>query len=229
MDTIEQAIVAKLAGEGRRLRASVGRLASPKIGEGIRYEFDEVEVRYAGQFVGSPVNVKPDNWLAVLAEGNDKPIEVIYGVISFKKEGALLPFKEEFIKVSGDNQSDRFLMNSASYSYHEDTPTPKEVVNPAPVPTSSVLKFSNTEFSSHKKVEDSNVIKDFTPPIRLIFLRRAFDEHQELEGLVLSGLIVNRLEDANFHAWEPEGRNEYHGDLGTLIHAGDPTANSLQE
>ena len=69
VDRIEEAIVAKLADEGQPITASgVGPASSPQAGT-VRYDFDEVEVRYAARFTAKPVQVAEDNWLALLAGG----------------------------------------------------------------------------------------------------------------------------------------------------------------
>ena len=136
MDTIEQAIAAKLATQGQRFNASTAHLASPLAGEVTTYEFDSVEVRYAGQFTALPLTMKPDNWLAALAGGNQKSIQVIYGAVIFKKDGQTQPFKEDFVKVTGKNSSARFLMNSLVNHFYAGT---------------SKLRDSNTEFSSTRR------------------------------------------------------------------------------
>ena len=211
MDTIEQAVATKLATQGQRFNASTAHPASPLAGEVTTYEFDSVEVRYAAQFTALPPNVKPDNWLAALAGGNQKPIQVIYGAVIFKKDGQTQPFKEDFVKVTGKNSSARFLMNSLVNHFYAGT---------------SKLRDSNTEFSSHKKVEGNNIIKDFTPPIRLIYFQRAFDEAQKLKAITLESLIGAVWAAQHSGTGLPDGQDEYQADLTTLVQAGEPTATS---
>ena len=209
MDRIEEAIVAKRAEEGRGVSSDTVSGESQPLDEPTTYGFDEVEVRYAGRFTAHPVDVREDNWLAVLAGGADRPIEVLYGVVRFIMDGQRLSFEEEFIKVIGENGSERFLMNSGSYGYYDGTAS---------------LEHADTEFSSHKQVIGSTVVKDFTPPVRLIYLRRALDVEQKLQRVVLAGFVVDDLGDNDFWTWSPSGTDEYEADIATLIQAGDTTA-----
>src|SRR3989344_4084488 len=41
-----------------------------------RYEFDEIEVVYAAEFIAKPISVNPDNWLVQIAGGVNKDIKV---------------------------------------------------------------------------------------------------------------------------------------------------------
>ena len=196
-----------LGQEERPFTVSAGRLASLLAPEVVTYEFDEVEVKYASKFTAQPQSMEPDNWLAELAGGADQPIEVVYGVVSLVEDGEPLRLTEGFLRVTGEQGSERFLMNSGAYGYYDDlepliteeppsraktpaipTPTPADAT-PAGRPGVVLLKYSNTEFSSHKKLDVPNVIKDFTPPVRSIYLHRALSESQELEGLVLAGFL----------------------------------------
>ena len=214
VDRIEEAIVAKLADEGQPITASgIGPASSPQSGT-VRYDFDEVVVRYAARFTAKPVQVAEDNWLALLAGGPDVPVEVVYGVVAFRNEGESLSFKEEFIKVAGENGSARFLVNSGAYEFYEGTGN---------------FRHANSEFSSHKIIVGTEVVKDFTPPLRLIFLRRSFGEGLDLEAIVLAGFLVDDLQGVDFFGWSPTGENEYVGDLDTLVHAGDSSAAALDD
>ena len=142
------------------------------------------------------------------------PVEVVYGVVAFRNEGESLSFKEEFIKVAGENGSARFLVNSGAYEFYEETGN---------------FRHANSEFSSHKIIVGTEVVKDFTPPLRLIFLRRSFGEGLDLEAIVLAGFLVDDLQGVDFFGWSPTGENEYVGDLDTLVHAGDSSAAALDD
>ena len=243
LDSIEQAILEVLGREGRPFKVSAGHLASLLAQETVTYKFDRVEVKYASKFTAQPQRVKPDNWLAGLAGGVDQPIEVVYGVVSLVNEREPLSLTEGFLWVTGEQGSERFLMNSGSYVYYDDlgprkpeepsspgktpaipTPTPTSAT-PASRPGVVLLKYSNTEFSSHKKLDGPNVIKDFTPPVRSIYFNRALSESQALERLVLAGFVLDGpTPGQSFWDWQPSGAKEYHADLATLVHAGDPAA-----
>jgi hypothetical protein len=81
--------------------------------ENITYNFDQVDVKYAAEFTAQPHNVDSNNWIAQIAGGTDKPITVLYGVVDLKKGGET-QFSEEFIRVSGEGGSERFLVNSGT-------------------------------------------------------------------------------------------------------------------
>ncbi len=214
VDRIEEAIQTELDENGELFTPLAVQPAEDHQPGTVKYEFDEVEVRYAARFTANPVQVAKDNWLALLAGGPEVPIEVVYGAVGFRKDGERLSFKEEFIKVTGEKGSARFLINSGAYEFYEGTGN---------------FRHANSEFSSHKIIVDTTLVKDFTPPLNLIFLRRSFSEGLELEAIVLAGFLVDDLQEVDFFGWSPTGENEYVGDLGTLVHAGDSSAAALDE
>ena len=177
-------------------------------GEEVRYDFDDVEVIYAAKFTANPVNVQADNWLAELAGGTDKSIEVLYGVVNLKKNQETF-LAEEFIKVSGQKGSERFLVNSGSYYYYEGTNKYE-----------SIKSF----FWSAKQLVDNVVVKDFTPPIKSITFYRNFDESQNIYTILLSS--SNDGESASQEFWSafPE-ENLYEADMDTFVDKGDSTEN----
>jgi hypothetical protein len=177
--------------------------------EGIKYEFDEVEVVYAAEFTAKSMNVEANNWLAELAGGKDKSITVLYGIINLKKNGETL-IVEEFIKVGGEKGSERFLLNSASYDYYEET---------------SKYQSIKSFFWSAKKLVDNAVVKDFTPPTKSITFYRKFDENQNIYTIILSS--SNDGEKASQEFWTTiPTENLYQADIDTLLHTGDPTSRS---
>lgn len=137
----------------------------------IEYDFDEVNVLYAVEFEASPEthqarsgNVQQDEWYSVeqtwlkniITESNPN-ITVLFGVVELKNEGQVLQ-KEEFIKISGEKGSRRFLSNAVGYYYCEGT--------------NSLMRV-NSLFWSAKILEGNKVIKDFTKPIdSVIFIRK---------------------------------------------------------
>ena len=174
--------------------------------QNITYDFDEVEVLYAAEFFAKPVNISPDAWIVQIAGGTDKPIKVLYGVVNLKKNGEV-QFLEEFIRVEGEAEFERFLVNSVTYDYYEGTDSYKEI---------------NSFFWSAKKLVDSSVVKDFTPPIKSIALYRNFNEDKKLVKVALS--FSNEGEKASQEFWSgPSLENLYEADLDSLNEAGDPT------
>lgn len=173
----------------------------------VKYDFDEVEVEYAAKFTARPVNVDPDNWIVQIAGGVNKPIKVLYGIVTLKKDGETLVI-EEFIKVSGKGGSERFLLNSASYAYYEGTSNYKNI---------------KSFFWSAKKLNDDNtLVKDFTPPIKSITFYREFNESQRMHSIVLS--FSNDGGQASLDFWSSfPTQNLYEANANTLNQSGKPT------
>lgn len=151
-----------------------------------RYEFDEVDVIYAAEFLAKPVNVNSNNWLVQIAGGTDKTINVLYGIVELKKNGKT-EITEEFIRVEGEGGFERFLLNSwSSYIenqiklpisgeslYEADASTLKETGDQNTKIRVLDSKFSGDTqsfFWSAKKIIDTNVVKDFTLPIKSLSL-----------------------------------------------------------
>lgn len=179
--------------------------------ESIKYDFDDVEVKYAAEFTAKPVSVDSDNWIVQIAGGVDKPITVLYGVVNLKKGGET-QISEEFIKVSGEGGSERFLVNSMRYDYYEGANNYKEIVS---------------LFWSAKKLIDSSVVKDFTLPINSTTLSRKFNEDQTLYSIVLSFASGNK-EEAGEDFQSGLSKNVYEADITTLNQSGIPTATASQ-
>src|SRR3989344_2484830 len=146
-----------------------------------RYDFDEIEVVYAAEFVAKPVSANPNNWLVQVAGGTDKPITAIYGVVNLKKQGKT-EIVEEFIKVEGEGGSERFLLNSFSLHFGAELnfPISGESLYEADITSlKEAGKFDiggraidksfsgdiKSFFWSAKKIVGFDLIKDFTPPI----------------------------------------------------------------
>jgi len=178
----------------------------------IRYDFDEVEVSYASEFRALPQEgVDPECWIVQIAGGIDKPIDVLYGVVNLKRQGAV-QMSEEFIRVSGEGGSERFLINSAVFDYYEETGG-----------YSSIKSL----FWSAKKVVDSSVVKDFTPPVKSIILSREFNESQQLSSFNLS--FSNEGQDAQNDFWSGMPiENIYLADMTTANQAGEATSVGAQ-
>ncbi len=157
------------------------------VAEGIVYDFDEVEVVYAAEFTITPIGTDTDNWLVQLAGGPDKPVNVLYGVVNLKK-GGQTGFSEEFIKVTGETDSERFLMNSGRWDYYEGTGKYRQIA---------------TFFWSAKKLVGNSVIKDFTLPIKSLSLFRRFDENQNIDAIVLTASNDGQTAVEEFWTYNP--------------------------
>lgn len=163
--------------------------------DGIKYDFDQVEVVHAAEFVAKPLNMN-NNWLAALAGGTNKPVQVIYGVVNLKKDGKT-QITEEYIKVSGQNGSERFLLNSRN------------------VDSNSIT----SSFWSAKKIIGNSVVKDFTPPIRTLVLNRTMDPGKGIQSITF---VVS--EEGDKAKGDTLQYGKYQADLTTLKYSGDPWA-----
>lgn len=136
----------------------------PLAADVLTYDFDEVDVIYAAEF---EVNVAGEerNWFTNLA-GKDNTIKVIYGIVSLSNSTSII--RDEFIKVTGAQGTERFLLNSSYYDHYED---------------GSSLKTAKSFFWSAKKIEGTNVVKDFTPPIKSLTLYRDFNPDHSLSSI----------------------------------------------
>ena len=179
--------------------------------ESIKYDFDDVEVKYAAEFIAKPVSVDPNNWIVSIAGGVDQSVTVLYGVVNLRKGGET-QFSEEFIKVSGQGGSERFLLNGAAYDYYEGTSNYKDV---------------KSFFWSAKKLVDNSVVKDFTPPIKSITFYRKFNESQQMSSIVLSFSNDGQQAGSDFWSSVPT-ENLYEADINTLNQSGVPTATTSQ-
>ncbi|MBI2515050.1 hypothetical protein HYV91_02610 [Candidatus Wolfebacteria bacterium] len=181
------------------------------VAQSIRYDFDEVEVRYAAEFTARSANVDPGNWIVQIAGGVDQPITVLYGVVNLKRGGEN-QLVEEFIRVSGQGGSERFLLNSAVYNYYEGTTNYRDI---------------KSFFWSAKKLVDNSVVKDFTPPIKSINLHRTFSASQQINSIQLSFSSNGEQAAAEFWSSLPT-ENLYGADSNAINQSGVPTATAAQ-
>lgn len=171
------------------------------VSKGITYEFDEVEVDFAAEFNALPVSVQADNWFTDIAGGVEKPLRILYGRVELKSQAGAGVVNEEFIKISGENGSERFLLNSMTTGWY-DPGLYKQLMD--------IKSF----FWSAKKLEGSTVVKDFTPPIKSVTLKKNFDENQNLTFIELY-FSNDGSED---------GPYIYQADMTTLNYQGDLAA-----
>lgn len=183
--------------------------------QSVRYDFDDVEVKYAAEFTARPIakpgTVDAENWIVRVAGGTDKTITVLYGVMDFKKGGATTG-SGEFIKVSGAGGSERFLLNGASYDYYEGTTKYRDI---------------RSFFWSVSKLVGNSIVKDFTPPIISVAILRAFNESGQLQSMTLSFSNDGQRAVEEFGTRIPAG-NFYEADMGALNQSGDSDATVAQ-
>ena len=180
------------------------------------YSFDSIEVIYAAEFTATPLSVEPDSWIVELASGVDKPVSILFGIVNLTKNGKTVVI-EKFIKVSNEDNSisKRFLMTSESYNSSYDE---------------SNLLIGNphilTTLDSGKKIENTNILLDYTQLIEAIFLDREFDMGGNLVSMSLNGLYSqgdNNEEERKILV----GTNLYLVDIETLTEIGDNAAGGL--
>jgi hypothetical protein len=133
------------------------------IKEGPKLVFDHVEAEYASRFTVHMDNASQGGWGRALS-GDAGILEVTYGVLRYwSGDNATAVGGEAFLKVEGPNGARRFLANSGSWTYWNDT-------------WPGVVRTAKLEFSSDKQVVNGTIVKDFTPPVYSVHLWRAFNE-----------------------------------------------------
>lgn len=83
----------------------------------IKYDFDRIEVVYAAEFAVYPRHAAADHWLTTIAGGTDKPVQILYGIVHLFTGDQYI--EEQFISMSGEGGSERFLSNSISNEFDE--------------------------------------------------------------------------------------------------------------
>jgi hypothetical protein len=87
--------------------------------EGLVYDFDRVDVKFATEFQVMPaIESNGTSWATELAGGTADPLTVTYGIVDLIKNDQPA-WSEEFVKVTGKNGSERFLVNSGSPEFYE--------------------------------------------------------------------------------------------------------------
>ena len=176
--------------------------------DSVTYDFDDVRVLYATKFKANPIDDVDSSgtWVGDIV-GSDKTLIIIYGVVQLLK-GGVVSGTEEFIKVSGSEDSKRFLVNSIS-TYRDGR-------------TGGQIKYSF--FWSAKKLEGTSVVKDFTKPIYSTCLSRKFTEDGNIPFFYLSF-----SDDGEDHSQECTGGTSttmYKADVRSIRETGEATATS---
>ncbi|MFC4778002.1 hypothetical protein ACFO9Q_14470 [Paenibacillus sp. GCM10023252] len=139
-------------------------------GEALHYAIDSIEVSYAAEFTLHPTAADPNHWLTALAGGTDKPLSIVYGIVTLKTGSNA--FEEQFIKLTGENGSERFLHNSLSNEYYDQS--------------HQLLRTSTIQFWSGKQLGSKEVIKDYTKPMKTVHLVKNLDPSGNILGYTLS-------------------------------------------
>jgi hypothetical protein len=126
----------------------------------LKYDFSEIKVLYAAEFVAYPQEstLKADSVIGSVY-GESQPIHVLYGVVSLGTGGEM---KEEFIRVDEGSSFTRGLSNSFSW----DNYGAKDYED----------KIISTEFVTGKTLEGNSVVKDYSEGWKTIKLTRTIDE-----------------------------------------------------
>ncbi|MFH1325426.1 MAG: hypothetical protein ABIH49_01490 [archaeon] len=139
-----------------------------------------------------------------------QPIKVTYGVINFTKNGETVVI-DEFVKVANsDSVYERFLRNSGGTVYASAT-------NP------DVVSKAITYFWSGKKIQENQLIKDYSTVMNGITFERTLDSATgSLRAVSLNGQYSQGIETEE-EIKTMIGENIYEADMGTLVQEGDPT------
>lgn len=167
---------------------------------GATYYFDSVEVLYAAEFKVTPATVEENKWFTEIAGGKDKPLEILYGIVSLKTTG-YGDTMEAFIKITGENGSESFLHNGGSY----------------------YEGFDKTLFWSGKKLEGTSVVKDYSQPLKAVTLKKIFDENNNITSMELHFAnegSANEIDNQIGRESDPT-INVYKADMTTLNTSGD--------
>ena len=173
---------------------------STSAGESATYDFDEVNVIYAAEFQALSVSAQPGQWFTDIAGGADQPLTILYGIVSLKTLNPYGEITEEFIKITGKNGSERFLLNSFSRQGSQ----------------------TQSFFWSAKKLEGNTVIKDFTPPIKSVTLQKTYGPDRNLASIELSFSSEGDKTANEFWTGTLPQANLYHADMATLHTTGEP-------
>ncbi|GLX70670.1 S-layer homology domain-containing protein [Paenibacillus glycanilyticus] len=178
------------------------QFAQPSAADGeVNYDFDRIEVVYAADFAVYPQYAAADHWLTALAGGTDKPVQILYGIVHlFTGERYI---EEQFIGMSGEGGSERFLSNSISNEFNE---------------LNMRLKQSSIQFWSGKKLDDATVVKDFNQPIKSVTLVQSFDQQGILTGYQLNAAplyLMNNPPASDFFV------SSYSSNPTTMVQSGE--------
>ncbi|RAP75932.1 hypothetical protein [Paenibacillus montanisoli] len=164
--------------------------------ETFTYDFDRIDVVYASEFTMTASYAASDHWLTMLAGGPDKPIQVMYGVVHLYNGDRYT--EEQFIKMTGEGGSERFLSNSIRNDYYDEAGTLK--------------KQTSIQFWSGKKLDGTTVVKDFTEPLKSVTLVQSLSPQGQISGyqlqaqpLIYPGMPLDPFADyVSSYAYNPD-------------------------
>ena len=172
-------------------------------GEVYKYDFDQIKVVYAAEFTMYPDSASSEHWLIQIAGGPNKPILILYGILHLYNGDRSID--EQFIKMSGEGGTERFLSNSLRNDYYDETYTLK--------------RQTSVQFWSGKKLDGNAVVKDFNEPLKSVTLVQSFGRQGEVTGfnLYAQPLVLPGTE------WDPFSNyvSSYTYDPSSLQHAGE--------
>gem|GEM_PF-1508896 len=161
----------------------------------LKYDFDRIEVVYAAEFTAYPQITSAEHWLTLLAGGPDKPIQTLYGIVHLYTGDRYI--EEQFISMTGEGGSERFLSDSLLNEYYDESYTTK--------------KQTTIKFWSGKKLDGNTVVKDFTQTIKEITLVQPFHPDGTLTGYQLRDSFTSVNDYALL----------YTSDSASLVHTGE--------
>jgi len=140
----------------------------------LKYDFNEIKVIYAAEFLAYPDNPAPTKPATVVSAvykatvgsavyGEMEPIHVLYGVVTLGSEGGM---KEDFIRVSQGNEFTRGLSNGGSWDGFKDP-----------------YNVFTTEFLTGKTLEGKSVVKDYSAGWKTIKMTRTVDKNGDMKDI----------------------------------------------
>jgi hypothetical protein len=180
--------------------------------------FDSVNVLYAARVIVDPVSMDTsdinNSWLVDIAGGENKPVEVLYGVVELVSGDYSL--KQKFMglgPVGSDKSTETFLSEYRSVRINPDN--------------SPFLDISMTSFLSSKQINGTEIVRDYSGPIKAIRLFNDFSEDSmSLYDVSLSShyfesysVFQSNLGFCTYSSKPTE--NYWQADMDTLIETGD--------
>ncbi|GMK40861.1 hypothetical protein PCCS19_39170 [Paenibacillus sp. CCS19] len=165
----------------------------------LKYDFDRIEVVYAAEFTAYPQTALSDHWLTSLAGGSDKTVQILYGIVHLYTGEQYI--EEQFISMTGEGGSERFLSNSMRNEYYDG---------------SYAIKQKAIQFWSGKKLDGNTVVKDFNQTMKEVTLVQSFDPNGTLTGYQLrDSFASDNLSPQNNYGLL------YTSDPASLVHTGE--------
>ncbi len=177
--------------------ASAEEKDATQVSSKLTYDFDEVKVLYAAEFLAYPIMAPVKSGTTAGTEQTAaEPIHVLYGVVSLGSAGTM---KEEFIRVSQGDAYARGLSTGWSWDNYGASDTTD--------------KITTSEFMLGKSLEGKSVVKDYSGGMKMIKLTQTVDTAGEIKDISLS------------FNWEPSGTwDEFFAKLSGTVYKMDPAS-----